>query len=368
MKTVLFGFAALVATGFLSQAMASDLIVASAMQRCTTNEECTLVTNSCADNCGFVPVNKLNLQSLQGTYQQRCGKPMEANPSCNMNPPISAACINSRCTIDYAYQNNADAKDYKPGAYPVPQQAVPSKVPATAAPANDRQGFTAYDLPQDAVRQESMGEIKVYVPPSAPVSGGNYVPVGAAAPTAPVVQQPAIAPPVAPPIAPQAPTQQTYATPPQIVPAQSPVGEPRPPQTDFMPDSQPRRVPPTAVKEAQPIPQPTATTTPAQIATPSDPIPSSAPDTIKEPRVPDDAPIVRAPSAVTGNPDAPVPPSDFKEHRLAPPPGATIPVGADDPGALPPPNVSLQPPLEDVLKQTEKTFSTKTVKQDKPFN
>ena len=95
-------------------AAAADMMI-SAMQSCTTNEDCQLISNSCADNCAYVPVSKSNLPAIGQQYQARCGKPMDANPTCVMNPSLNAACINSRCTIDYAYANNAGAKDYQSG-------------------------------------------------------------------------------------------------------------------------------------------------------------------------------------------------------------------------------------------------------------
>lgn len=52
-----FTFAVLaILTAFAVPALAADVMVASTMQRLLlTNEKCKLVTNSCADNCGFVP-------------------------------------------------------------------------------------------------------------------------------------------------------------------------------------------------------------------------------------------------------------------------------------------------------------------------
>lgn len=474
MKKVILGLSAV--CGVLMSALpvsANDLMVASAMQRCTSNEECALVTNSCSDNCGFVPVNKLNLATLQQTYQQRCGKAMEANPQCNINPPISAACINSRCTIDYAYKNNADAKDYKAGAYPVPEAAVADKIPASAAPADDRHGFTAYGLPKQEVRQDSIGEIvtKVYVPAQAPVSGGNYVPVGNVAPAvapapapkaaapvaapvtkpqpAPAAAMPAVAPqaqapvpatnvyipenraaatPAAPPesgLAPYAPTPDSYATPTTIVPAPAataplatePYATPRDPSqkpadttapapaplsaapapmtseqsaanyySNMMPaagtpgpataQSAAQRattevfhpadaIPANAVNVAAPAPVATATTTPKMIATPADPIPSNATDRIPEPRAPERAFYTQGTSPETGNANAPIPASDFKEKSLAPMPGQTVQVNPEDPGATPQ-NIVLQPPVAHGPNGTP-TFSTKTIRNSE-FN
>lgn len=347
MKKFTFTILAAVTAFYTVPAFAADVMVASSMQRCTTNEECKLVTNSCADNCGFVPVNTSNLPAIETLYQTRCGKPMSANPQCNMNPPISAACINSRCTIDYAYANNAGAKDYQSGAYPVPEAAVPSQVPGDYSKVNDRTGnFTAYDLPQDAVKQETVGQIvdKVYVPPSAPVSGGNYVPVTGAAPV-PMAPAPVVPPVVAPAPAPApaapagippvaVPTAKSHATPPVITP----------PSVPSMTPSAPNQLPP-------PVPVPP----PAPVAAPQAYVPAPTVPTVPAPGLP---PAPRAPDAAAvpaigapGVPQAPVgstpiPPSDLKPApTFVPPAGTAVPVAPEDPGAPPPAGTTMIMPM-----------------------
>lgn len=347
MKKVVFTVLSLAffVTAF-SQAKAADLMVASAMQRCVTNDDCVLVTGSCADNCGFIPVNKQNLPTLQSTYQQRCGKTMEQNPSCQMNPPINAACINSRCTIDYAYANNAGPKDYQSGVYPAPEPAVPSQVPANAAPANDRHGFTAYQLEEEGlkVREDTLGQIpaKVYAPSTAPVNGGNYVPVAPATNAAPAAN---------------------------IAPATTPVPAPAP--ADTRPAAVPATISgPANVQEVPaPKPVPTATTTPNSTATLANPIPSSASSLIPEPRVPEEEPMLRGTSPDTGNVNAPIPPSEYKSQTFVPPPGSTIPVSPEDPGAKPPEGTILQAPVPRGPDETP-TFGIKKTetRQDKSFN
>ena len=368
MKKFTFSVLALVCAAFAAPALASDVMVASTMQRCTTNEECALVTNSCKDNCGFVPVNRGNLTAIETLYQTRCGKPMASNPTCNMNPPISAACINARCTIDYAYANNAGAKDYQAGAYPVPEAAVPSKVPAGSyANVNDRDGkFTAYNLPQGEVKQDSVGTIttKVYVPPSAPVSGGNYVPITGAAPAAAVpAPAPAVAP-TPPPVAvpPQAvPTSQTHATPP-VTTSGAPVMTP----------SVPNQLPPAAVPPSAPV------------ATPQAYVPAPTEPTIPAPGLPAPSATVAVPAVgATGVPQAPagstpIPPSDLKPApTFVPPTGTAVPVAPEDPGAPPPEGTTMLMPLpngnvaviggDDSKAQATKSFnmSTKTTKKKK---
>lgn len=363
MKKITLSLTILLVAGFALPTAASELMVAGAMQRCTTNEDCTLVTNSCKDNCGFVPVNKTNLQILQNQYQTRCGKPMEANPTCNMNPPISAACVNARCTIGYAYQNNASAGDYQSGAYAVPEAPVESKVKGDYSKINDRHGFTAYDLPQNEVRANTVGTIHstVYVPPSAPVSGGSYVPVTGAAPV-----PPAPAPSV-PPAA--VPTNTSYATPTDVVPAAS---VPTPPPAPVYPAPEaaaavapaapatPELVPPVApTYNAVPSMTPSVPNTPppgspeaaAAPAVPATPYQYVAPETVvTAPQPPAPTPVPVAPPG-----SKPIPPSDLKPvESSVPPPGGTIPVNPEDPGAPPPEGTKV------ILKGSQmETVSTK---------
>lgn len=338
-------------------AHAEDVRVAAAMQRCSTNEECALVTNSCQDNCGFVPIHKENLVALQGQYQARCGKPMEANPTCNINPPIAAACVNARCTIDYAYANNSSAADYQAGAYAVPEAPVPSKVPAEAYKGiDDKHGFTAYNLPQNEVREGTVGTLHttVYVPPSSPVSGGNYVPVtpGVATPpptaATPVPATTPVVPPTIPPAA--IPSNTTYATPPTIAPTphyQAPaapayVPPVAPTNVPHMTPSVPNQLPPGYVD---------TTTGAAAPAVPTQPYEYVAPETIvTAPPVPTPPPVPVAPPG-----SKPIPPSDLKPvESLVTPAGGTVPVNPEDPGAPPPEGSSI------ILKDGKLGVSTTT--------
>lgn len=343
MKKISLSVLSLLCVGFALPAFAaSDLMVAATMQRCTANAECVLVTNSCNDNCGFVPVNKENMTALEGLYQSRCGKSMSANPTCNMNPPLAAACINSRCTIDYAYAHNADARDYKSGAYPVPEAAVPSKVPAAEYKGVDdtKGGFSAYNLPNTEVKQNTVGTLttKVYVPPSAPVTGGNYVPVDSTTPVAPAV--PATPVPVAAPVAEPVPT----SVPAQAVVPPAAVPAPASNATTAVPAMTPSRPnqlpPPVAPPQPAPVPAPA----PAPTYVPAETKPSG--------------PAIPAVGA-TGVPQAPpgstpIPPSDLKPApTFVPPAGTAVPANPEDPGAPPPEGTQImmkgQPGSEDMM-------------------
>lgn len=304
-------------------AIAADLMVPAAMQRCAANEDCAMISNTCSDSCGSAPVNKASLPALEQQYQARCGKALNAQPKCTMNPPLNSACINSRCTVDYAFANHAGPADYKSGAYPVPEAPVPSKVDPSKAPANDRAGFTAYDMQGQAVKENTLGEIKstVYVPAQSPVSGGNYVPLGTAAP-APQATAPA----------PQAPVP---AAPPAPQVNAEPYAAPRSPET-YIP-AKPEFAPPAE---------------PQTVAAPA--LPAAA---VQPPKLP----------AMPPQP-APIVASDLKEQRLAPPAGETVHVGPNDPGAVPP-NAELLAPVPEVLGEgSGKSFSAEKKKSDIDLN
>jgi hypothetical protein len=362
MKKIAFSLFALLCAGSALPAQANDILVPATMQRCATNEDCTLVTNSCQDNCAFVPVHKENLPTLQKEYQARCGKSVDQNPACNMNPPLSAACINSRCTIDYAYKNNSSAGDYQSGAYGVPPAPVPDKVnPAPYKNIDDRHGFTAYNLPQNDVKADTVGTLHttVYVPPSAPVSGGNYVPVGQAAAVPAADPAPAIAPaptmvPAAPvattavPTPPPAPVAPTYIPPvaPSNVPANVPVMTP----------SLPNQMPPAAADA----------TVPAMPAVPATP----APTTYVAPDAQPTGPVIPSIGA-TGVPVAPpgstpIPPSDLKPApSYVPQPGGTSAVNPEDPGAPPPAGTKIMLKGSEMETDALKSFTAKPIGEKK---
>lgn len=145
----------------------TDIMVPAAMQRCMSNEECTMVSNACASTCATLPVNKGNIAAIDALKSQRCGSvtPPE-NQVCNTNPPMESTCINNRCTVGYAFKHHADPQDYKPGAYPVPEKAAsPAPESQSYNSVNDRDGnFSAYNMPQETVRQNIMGQYKLQNP------------------------------------------------------------------------------------------------------------------------------------------------------------------------------------------------------------
>jgi hypothetical protein len=84
---------------------------AAQMQRCTSNAECTLVTQSCATNCPTLPINTAFQQSYIERRNELCGNDAEGLLHCNVSPPLQPTCINNRCTVGYAFQNTSDEKD-----------------------------------------------------------------------------------------------------------------------------------------------------------------------------------------------------------------------------------------------------------------
>lgn len=91
----------------------ANVSVTAAMQKCTSNSECTLVSNNCAKACATVPVNQAYVSTVKSQLTSLCPAPLSALPACTIHPPLQAACINQRCTLGSAYQSNGDARDYQ---------------------------------------------------------------------------------------------------------------------------------------------------------------------------------------------------------------------------------------------------------------
>lgn len=162
MKTLAFTIFALTALPVAALA-STDISVPAAMQACTSNADCTMASNTCGDNCADLPVNKNSLAAIDTLKTQRCGSTGANGPDnqvCHTNPPMTSTCINNRCTVGYAFQHHADPQDYKPGAYPVPERATtPAPQTQSYNSVNDTDGnFSAYNMPQDKVRQNSLGQ------------------------------------------------------------------------------------------------------------------------------------------------------------------------------------------------------------------
>lgn len=146
------------------QAVAPD----AAMQSCTSNADCVLTNTACATGCQFAPINRQFIATLQNLSHQSCGASNET--VCTAHPPLQAACINARCTIDYSFSGNADARDYAPGTTRPAQSANNALSVVPAAPrahdvpftALDRSGhFTADNLPPATVERGTLGSLTV---------------------------------------------------------------------------------------------------------------------------------------------------------------------------------------------------------------
>lgn len=102
---------------FASPALAQPVVTAD-HQQCATNMDCTLISLTCGETCASVPVSLQGKADLEPMIRNHCGGalPEESDAICHMNPPMGAACINNRCTIDYAFENHGEPADYQNGA------------------------------------------------------------------------------------------------------------------------------------------------------------------------------------------------------------------------------------------------------------
>ncbi|MBN8521166.1 MAG: hypothetical protein J0L77_04615 [Alphaproteobacteria bacterium] len=147
----------------LVPALADDVRVPAAMQRCAATEDCVMVPHTCASSCGTLPVNKAQLPAIENIYLKQCGKTAESNGTCVASQSFSPACINGRCTIGYL--PTATAEDYKPGAFPVPEAPVPFQGDNDYSSVNDTDGnFSAYDITGATVRQNMLGQYNFPAP------------------------------------------------------------------------------------------------------------------------------------------------------------------------------------------------------------
>ena len=156
----------------LAPAMAAgEVTVPATMQACSSNADCTMVSNTCGTNCASLPVNKSSIASFDTLKAQRCGAQANGpeNQVCHTNPPMGASCVNNRCTVDYAFKYHSDPQDYKPGAYPVPEKAAsPQPTAQNYNGVNDTDGnFSAYNMPADQVRQNVLGQYNFKQAPAA---------------------------------------------------------------------------------------------------------------------------------------------------------------------------------------------------------
>lgn len=291
-------------------ALAEDFSVTADMQRCTSDSDCGLISNNCAQDCGFVAVNTSAVPALQKAFTITCNKPMSAGACAS----AKVSCVSGLCTAktDAAVKAPATpvaptapaapaapAVDYKAGAYNVSEPATPNQVKGDYTAVNDKKGdFSAYNLPQGEVKQKTVGTIvdKIYVPADAPVKGDKYVPVTTAAPAAmnaapkapepapvaaPAVPAPA---PVAQPAAPAAPLAATPPVMPAPPAATAPVpAPPAAPMADMpaMTPSKPNQMPP-GLAPVEPIAPSSAKAVEEKVEAPMPTTPDAMADTLEE--------------------------------------------------------------------------------------
>lgn len=96
----------------LQPAQASIFQITPDLQACTADAECTAVSDSCTKACATVPVNTGSVEKLEGLRLQTCGDAVKTLPTCATYPPLEPRCVNNRCTVGFAFDNNADDHDY----------------------------------------------------------------------------------------------------------------------------------------------------------------------------------------------------------------------------------------------------------------
>ncbi len=105
---------------FQFPALAADPVMSAEQQACNTTADCTFVSMTCGNPCASIPINLDAKKALEPTLRNQCGGtlPEETDMICHMNPPLQAACINKRCTVGYAFENNAGSGDYQTSPKP----------------------------------------------------------------------------------------------------------------------------------------------------------------------------------------------------------------------------------------------------------
>lgn len=109
----------------------AEPVMSAEQQQCATTADCTFVSLTCDNACASVPINTAGKTALEPTLRGQCGGklPEESETVCHMNPPLQPACVNSRCTVGYAFENNASSGDYQTSSAPI---ATPISAPVQA--------------------------------------------------------------------------------------------------------------------------------------------------------------------------------------------------------------------------------------------
>lgn len=103
----------------------ADPVMSAQQQQCSSNTDCTFVSLTCGNGCASVPINTAGKTALEPSLRQQCGGalPEESETVCHMNPPLQPVCMNNRCTVGYAFDNNASSGDYQTSPAPIKASA-----------------------------------------------------------------------------------------------------------------------------------------------------------------------------------------------------------------------------------------------------
>ncbi len=210
MKVVLVSLLVLLSCSSAALAQA-EISVTGGMQSCMKHADCGLVATSCLQACSHTPVNKAAMSNLNARYRDYCGFEASSRPACNITPPLQATCVKNRCTLVQATSmGGGQSVPQHKRAATAPMKAAPTKMAPTVtsvssvppesyaamrkaaaeaygisttarttAPrrrvsSSDKSGyFTAYDLPQNLVRQNIMGQYQFEQPQNIQPAAGN---------------------------------------------------------------------------------------------------------------------------------------------------------------------------------------------------
>lgn len=205
MKVALVSFLVFLVSGTAAMAQA-EISVTGGMQSCMKHADCGLVATSCLQACSHIPVNKAAMSNINARYRDYCGFEASSRPTCNVTPPLQATCVQNRCTLvqarsmgggqsvpqiskkkvstgktvtsvssvpadSYAAMRKAAAEAYGISTTGTARTAA---APRRRAAGGDKSGFfTAYDLPQNLVKQNIMGQYQFDQPQDIQPAAGN---------------------------------------------------------------------------------------------------------------------------------------------------------------------------------------------------
>lgn len=118
---------------------------------CGNHADCTLVVAGCGTSCDLMPVNRFYAETIREGQRQICSTIIHRQPICRTSPTLVAACVAGSCVVEEADRPQASWGNYRhPGEEGWRWDGRTAEW--------DRQGFTAYDLPQELV---TMGRLEL---------------------------------------------------------------------------------------------------------------------------------------------------------------------------------------------------------------